>query len=43
MRGWRGNPAFSFFMNVPWMSAICFEQMIVATVQEAKPLAERVG
>jgi predicted metal-dependent hydrolase len=32
------NPAFSFFMNATSMIAICFEQMIVAAVQEAKPL-----
>jgi predicted metal-dependent hydrolase len=31
------NPAFSFFMNATSMIAICFEQMIVAAVQEAKP------
>ncbi|MET0702671.1 MAG: metal-dependent hydrolase [Mycobacterium sp.] len=32
------NPTFSFFMNATSMIAICFEQMIVAAVQEAKPL-----
>ncbi|GLE54408.1 metal-dependent hydrolase [Mycobacterium montefiorense] len=32
------NPAFSFFMNATSIIAICFEQMIVAAVQEAKPL-----
>jgi len=32
------NPAFSFFMNATSMIAICFEQLIVAAVQEAKPL-----
>ena len=32
------NPPFSFFMNATSMIAICFEQMIVAAVQEAKPL-----
>jgi predicted metal-dependent hydrolase len=32
------NPAFSFFMNATSMIAICFEQMIVAAVQESKPL-----
>jgi predicted metal-dependent hydrolase len=32
------NPAFSFFMNATSMIAICFEQMIVAAVREAKPL-----
>lgn len=32
------NPQFSFFMNATSMIAICFEQMIVAAVQEAKPL-----
>lgn len=32
------NPAFSFNMNATSMIAIGFEQMIVAAVQEAKPL-----
>lgn len=32
------NPGFSFFMNATSIIAICFEQMIVAAVQEAKPL-----
>jgi hypothetical protein len=32
------NPAFSSFMNATSMIAICFEQLIVAAVQEAKPL-----
>ncbi|MBU9766547.1 metal-dependent hydrolase [Mycobacterium sp. TNTM28] len=32
------NPQFSFFMNATSIIAICFEQMIVAAVQEAKPL-----
>lgn len=32
------NPAFSFFMNATSMLAVGFEQMIVAAVQEAKPL-----
>ena len=32
------NPAFSFQMNATSMIAIGFEQMIVAAVQEAKPL-----
>ncbi|MET0901584.1 MAG: metal-dependent hydrolase [Mycobacterium sp.] len=32
------NPAFSLFMNATSMIAICFEQMIVTAVQEAKPL-----
>lgn len=32
------NPAFSYFMNATSIIAICFEQMIVAAVQEAKPL-----
>jgi predicted metal-dependent hydrolase len=32
------NPQFSFFMNATSMIAICFEQMLVAAVQEAKPL-----
>lgn len=31
------NPQFSFFMNATSIIAICFEQMIVAAVQEAKP------
>jgi predicted metal-dependent hydrolase len=38
---WQWNPAnpqFSFFMNATSIIAICFEQMIVAAVQEAKPL-----
>jgi len=32
------NPQFSFFMNATSIIAICFEQMIVAAVQEVKPL-----
>lgn len=32
------NPQFSFFMNATSMIAIGFEQMIVAAVQEARPL-----
>lgn len=32
------NPQFSLFMNATSIIAICFEQMIVAAVQEAKPL-----
>ena len=32
------NPQFSFFMNATSIIAICFEQMIVAAVQEAKLL-----
>jgi predicted metal-dependent hydrolase len=32
------NPAFSMFMNATSMIAICFEQMIVTAVQEAKLL-----
>ena len=32
------NPQFSFFMNATSMIAICFEQFLVAAVQEAKPL-----
>lgn len=32
------NPQFSFFMNATSIIAICFEQMIVAAVQEASPL-----
>ena len=38
---WQWNPqspAFSFFMNATSIIAICFEQMIVAAVTEAKPL-----
>src|ERR1700752_3132404 len=31
------NPAFSFSMNATSIIAICFEQMIVAAVQEARP------
>lgn len=37
---WQWNPqspAFSFMMNATSIIAICFEQMIVAAVQEAKP------
>jgi predicted metal-dependent hydrolase len=33
-----GNPAFSLSMNATSMIAICFEQLLVAAVQEAKPL-----
>ena len=33
-----GNPAFSLSMNATSMMAICFEQLLVAAVQEAKPL-----
>lgn len=37
--GWNpDNPQFSFFMNATSIIAICFEQMIVAAVQEARPL-----
>lgn len=32
------NPSFSFAMNATSIIAICFEQMIVAAVQDAKPL-----
>jgi predicted metal-dependent hydrolase len=32
------NPAFSLSMNATSMIAICFEQLLVAAVQEAKPL-----
>lgn len=32
------NPAFSLSMNATSIIAICFEQLIVAAVQEAKPL-----
>ncbi|MGU3498498.1 metal-dependent hydrolase [Mycobacterium sp. C31M] len=32
------NPAFSFFMNATSMLAVGFEQMIVAAVNEARPL-----
>ncbi|KWX68462.1 metal-dependent hydrolase [Mycobacterium sp. NAZ190054] len=34
----RQNPAFSFFMNATSIIAVCFEQMIVAAVGEARPL-----
>jgi predicted metal-dependent hydrolase len=37
------NPGFSFFMNATSIIAICFEQMIVAAVQEAKPLITDPG
>lgn len=37
------NPAFSFFMNATSIIAICFEQMIVAAVQEAKPQITDAG
>ena len=37
------NPAFSFFMNATSIIAICFEQMIVAAVQEAKPRMTDAG
>ena len=43
---WEWNPqnaAFSFFMNATSIIAICFEQMIVAAVQEAKPLITDPG
>lgn len=33
-----GNPGFSFFMNATSIIAVCFEQMIVAAITEAKPL-----
>jgi predicted metal-dependent hydrolase len=32
------NPAFSLSMNATSMMAICFEQLLVAAVQDAKPL-----
>jgi predicted metal-dependent hydrolase len=32
------NPAFSLSLNATSMIAICFEQLLVAAVQEAKPL-----
>ncbi|MBX7430825.1 metal-dependent hydrolase [Mycobacterium sp. Y57] len=32
------NPGFSFFMNATSIIAVCFEQMIVAAVTEARPL-----
>jgi predicted metal-dependent hydrolase len=32
------NPAFSLSMNATSMIAICFEQLLVAAVQQAKPL-----
>ena len=37
----RTIPAFSFLMNATSIIAIGFEQMIVAAVQEAKPLIDR--
>lgn len=37
------NPQFSFFMNATSIIAICFEQMIVAAVQEAMPLITDPG
>jgi predicted metal-dependent hydrolase len=37
------NPQFSFFMNATSIIAICFEQFIVAAVQEAKPLIADAG
>lgn len=37
------NPVFSFFMNATSIIAICFEQMIVAAVQEAKPRITDAG
>jgi hypothetical protein len=43
---WEWNPEnsqFSFFMNATSMIAICFEQMIVAAVQEARPLLTDPG
>jgi predicted metal-dependent hydrolase len=33
-----GNPAFSTYMNMVSIMAICFEKMIVAAVREAMPL-----
>ena len=38
-----GNPAFSFSMNATSIIAICFEQMIVAAVGQAKPLITDPG
>lgn len=38
---WQWNPAspaFSYFMNATSIIAVCFEQMIVAAVTEARPL-----
>ncbi|RDH74794.1 metal-dependent hydrolase [Mycolicibacterium moriokaense] len=37
------NPAFSLSMNATSMMAICFEQLLVAAVQEAKPLIADAG
>ena len=37
------NPAFSLSMNATSMIAICFEQLLVAAVQEAKPLITEPG
>ncbi|MEV5651982.1 metal-dependent hydrolase [Nocardia sp. NPDC052254] len=33
-----GNPAFSTYMNIVSIIAICFEKMVVAAVKEAMPL-----
>ena len=37
------NPAFSMSMNATSIIAICFEQLLVAAVQEAKPLITDAG
>lgn len=37
------NPAFSTYMNMVSIMAICFEKMIVAAVKEAMPLIEDTG
>jgi predicted metal-dependent hydrolase len=37
------NPAFSLSMNATSIIAICFEQLLVAAVQEAKPLIADPG
>ncbi|BAX93874.1 metal-dependent hydrolase [Mycobacterium shigaense] len=37
------NPAFSTYMNMVSIMAICFEKMIVAAVKEAMPLIDDTG
>jgi predicted metal-dependent hydrolase len=38
-----GNPAFSTYMNMVSIMAICFEKMLVAAVKEAMPLITDAG
>ena len=38
-----GNPAFSTYMNMVSIMAICFEKMLVAAVREAMPLITDTG